>query len=161
MRRRLASWENDTSFPCEETWRRLVASFPCGEMPISMVPPGSGQSAYRYPVGPVFHTDLYRPYWTVRIGPLDYRYADCPLPVGTAKIDHQRLISAIDGRLREKSTRSIEGEKGKKKKRKRRKKKNTSRRPHPHVVTARGRFFSRAGRKIEATLPRRHLFNIF
>ncbi|RWW61495.1 hypothetical protein BHE74_00031458 [Ensete ventricosum] len=55
-----------------------------------------------------------------------YRYADRPLPGGTAKIDRLR---------------SIEGEKGKKKKRKRRKKKrrrNTSCRPRPHAVAARG-----------------------
>ncbi|RZS19878.1 hypothetical protein BHM03_00052322, partial [Ensete ventricosum] len=48
--------------------------------------------------------------------------------------------------------RSFEGEKGKKKRkrRKKKKKKNTSCRPRPHAVAARGRFFSRTGRKIEA-----------
>ncbi|RWW22524.1 hypothetical protein GW17_00013271 [Ensete ventricosum] len=85
--------------------------------------------------GKVFHTDLYRPYRAIHIGPLGYRYADRSLPGGTAKIDHRRSIEGeIDRR------RSIEGEKRKNKKRKRRKKKrrNISRRPRPHVVAARG-----------------------
>ncbi|RWW39081.1 hypothetical protein BHE74_00055619, partial [Ensete ventricosum] len=64
-----------------------------------------------------------------------YRYVDCPLPSGTAKIDRWQSISTIDGQLREKK------KKKKKKKRKKRKKKkrrrNTLRRPRPHVVAAR------------------------
>ncbi|RWW76275.1 hypothetical protein BHE74_00015640, partial [Ensete ventricosum] len=53
----------------------------------------------------VFHTDLYRPYRVVCTGPLGYRYVDCPLSGGIAKIDHRR---------------SIEGERGKKKKKRKR-----------------------------------------
>ncbi|RWV79977.1 hypothetical protein BHE74_00059640 [Ensete ventricosum] len=41
------------SLPRSRTGRRGVASFPHGEMSISMVPPDSGRSAYRYPVRPV------------------------------------------------------------------------------------------------------------
>ncbi|RZS26604.1 hypothetical protein BHM03_00059960 [Ensete ventricosum] len=40
------------SFSRWKTRRHLVASFPRGEMPISMVPPDSGQSVYRYLVEP-------------------------------------------------------------------------------------------------------------
>ncbi|RWW20434.1 hypothetical protein GW17_00015459 [Ensete ventricosum] len=53
----------------------------------------------------VFHTDLYRPYRVVCTSPLGYRYVDCPLSGGIAKIDHRR---------------SIEGERGKKKKKRKR-----------------------------------------
>ncbi|RZR90455.1 hypothetical protein BHM03_00018341 [Ensete ventricosum] len=94
-----------------------------------------------------------------------YRYTDCPVPGGIVKIDRRRLIEReIDRR------RSIEGEKWKKKKRKRRKMKKRRRRkkktsfprtvlartPSPPAgrscaVVARGRFFSRVRRKIEAT----------
>ncbi|RWW47915.1 hypothetical protein BHE74_00046065 [Ensete ventricosum] len=58
--------------------------------------------------GMIFHTDLYRPYQTVHIGPPGYRYVYHPLLGGTAKIDRRR---------------SIEGEKGKKKKKRKRRKK--------------------------------------
>ncbi|RWW07657.1 hypothetical protein GW17_00028951 [Ensete ventricosum] len=156
----------------------------------------------------VCNFDLYRPVRAVHTGSPGYRYADRPLPGGTAKnrpltvdfghrrpiegeIDRRRSISAIGGRLREKSIvggrlrkvaggiaknrplavdfghrrpiegeidrrRSIEEEKGKKKKRKRRKqkrrRKNTvlpspMRCRRPRVARARGRFFSRVGRR--------------
>ncbi|RZS22045.1 hypothetical protein BHM03_00054774, partial [Ensete ventricosum] len=42
------------------------------------------------------------PYRPVHTGPVADRYADRPLPVGTAKIG-RRLISAVGGRLTEKS----------------------------------------------------------
>ncbi|RWW70765.1 hypothetical protein BHE74_00021542 [Ensete ventricosum] len=102
--------------------------------------------------------------------PSGYRYADHPLPSGTAKIDRRQSISIVNGRLREKSTvdsrfrpstvdfdrrRSIEGEEEKKKEERRRRKKYLlfPCRPRPRTVAAliHGRFFSRAGRKIEVT----------
>ncbi|RZS08133.1 hypothetical protein BHM03_00039066 [Ensete ventricosum] len=66
----------------------------------------------------VFHTDLYHPYRAVCTGPLGYRYIDCLLSGGTAKIDLRRSIEGEIDRWR-----LIEGEKGNKKKRKRRQKK--------------------------------------
>ncbi|RZR86808.1 hypothetical protein BHM03_00014063 [Ensete ventricosum] len=87
------------------------------------------------------------------------------------KIDRRQSISAVDGRLREKSTvdgqlreidrrRSIEGEKGKNKKKRKKKKKRvvpiSPRHPRRRTVVARGspaptrrrrRFFSRARRR--------------
>ncbi|RWW51864.1 hypothetical protein BHE74_00041754 [Ensete ventricosum] len=69
---------------------------------------------------------------SVRTGLSGYRYADRPLPGGTAKINRRRLIEGEIDRQR-----LIEGEKGKKKKRKRRKKrrrKNTSCHPRPWVA---------------------------
>ncbi|RWV79398.1 hypothetical protein GW17_00059474 [Ensete ventricosum] len=96
------------------------------------------------------------PYRPVHTGPAADRYADRPLPGGTAKIGRRQSISAVCGRFKEKSTvggrlrkkkerrrrgkeeeeeeeekylapRSIEEEKGKKKKKKRRR--STSHRP--------------------------------
>ncbi|RWV89807.1 hypothetical protein GW17_00048028 [Ensete ventricosum] len=52
---------------------------------------------------------MYRPYRTVRTGPPGYRYVDCSLSGGTAKIDRRRSISAIGGRLREKKGRRRRG----------------------------------------------------
>ncbi|RZR80575.1 hypothetical protein BHM03_00006610 [Ensete ventricosum] len=74
---------------------------------------------------------------------LCYRYADGSLPGGIAKIDRRRSISAVDGRLREKSIiggrlREKKGKRRKKKKRKRRKKKKRIKRKKntsfPHVI---------------------------
>ncbi|RWW12841.1 hypothetical protein GW17_00023477 [Ensete ventricosum] len=71
----------------------------------------------------------------------DYRYADRPLPGGTAKIDRRRSISIVDGRLREK----------KKEERRRRGEENllspSCPRPRPVAALARGRFFSRVRRR--------------
>ncbi|RZS14008.1 hypothetical protein BHM03_00045658, partial [Ensete ventricosum] len=44
------------------------------------------------------------PYRPVYTGLTADRYVDRPLPGGIAKIDHRRLISVVDGRLKEKST---------------------------------------------------------
>ncbi|RWW30841.1 hypothetical protein GW17_00004579, partial [Ensete ventricosum] len=84
------------------------------------------------------------------------------------KIDLRRSISTVGDRLREKSTvgdrlseKKGRRRRGKEEKKKRGKKKEylaPARRPRPHAVLARtpsspaggGRFFSRAGRKIEA-----------
>ncbi|RWW49798.1 hypothetical protein BHE74_00043987 [Ensete ventricosum] len=63
------------------------------------------------------------------VPPGTYRYVDRPLPGGTAKIDRRRSISAVDGRLKEKST--VGGQlrkKGKRKKKKRKRRKNKRRR---------------------------------
>ncbi|RWV94129.1 hypothetical protein GW17_00043369 [Ensete ventricosum] len=96
-----------------------------------------------------------------RPGPSGYRYADRPLPGGSAKIrpsaidfGRRRSISAGDGRLKKKSTiggrlreKSIVGGQLRKKKRKRRNKKKR-RIPRPRAVAhAQGRFFSRARRQ--------------
>ncbi|RWV85260.1 hypothetical protein GW17_00052959 [Ensete ventricosum] len=89
------------------------------------------------------------------------RYRVVP-PKSTVGFSRRRSIEGeIDRRQ------SIEGEKGKKKKKKRKrrkkKKRRTSRRPRPHAVAARGRFFSHTRRKIEATdaalvAPLRNIF---
>ncbi|RWW31980.1 hypothetical protein GW17_00003370 [Ensete ventricosum] len=70
----------------------------------------------------------------VHIGLPGYRYMDCLLPGGTAKIDRRR---------------STEREKGKKKRKKRekRRRRSTSHRGHPHAVAARGKFFSHMRRR--------------
>ncbi|RZS27954.1 hypothetical protein BHM03_00061496 [Ensete ventricosum] len=52
----------------------------------------------RATIVPVFHTDLYRPYWAVRISPLGYRYADRPLLGGNAKIDRRQSFEGEIGR---------------------------------------------------------------
>ncbi|RWV96827.1 hypothetical protein GW17_00040424 [Ensete ventricosum] len=83
-------------------------------------------------------------------GPPSCRYADRPLPGGTAKINHRRSISAVDGRLREKSTiggqlrekssrlREKKGRRrGKEKKKKRRRKPSACPRPRTVVALAR------------------------
>ncbi|RWW76677.1 hypothetical protein BHE74_00015215 [Ensete ventricosum] len=66
---------------------------------------------------------LYRPVQAVCTGSIADRYADCPLPGGTAKINRRR---SIEGEIDHQ--RSIEGEKGKKKKKRRRRKKKRRRR---------------------------------
>ncbi|RWW35306.1 hypothetical protein BHE74_00059774, partial [Ensete ventricosum] len=43
--------------------------------------------------------------WAVCIGPPDYWYMNRPLPDGTTKIDCQRSILTVGGRLREKKGR--------------------------------------------------------
>ncbi|RWW35704.1 hypothetical protein BHE74_00059327, partial [Ensete ventricosum] len=57
----------------------------------------------------VFQTDLYHSYRAICTSPPSYRYADRPLPGGTAKIDRWRSISTVDGRLREKKGRRRRG----------------------------------------------------
>ncbi|RRT47398.1 hypothetical protein B296_00042442, partial [Ensete ventricosum] len=102
------------------------------------------------------------------------RYANRPLPGGTTKIDRQRSISVVDGRLKEKSTvddrlkeKSIVGGRLRKKKgRGRRRRGKEERRrgeeeerrgkvPRPRGLAARGSlagdFSPRTGREIEAT----------
>ncbi|RZR96902.1 hypothetical protein BHM03_00025994 [Ensete ventricosum] len=96
----------------------------------------------------------------VHTGPAADRYADWLLPGGTAKIDRQRSISAVDSQLKEKST--VGGRLRKKKERGRRKRgkkkeeeekkkkeeeKYLARAPSPpagrqRVVAAHGRLFS-------------------
>ncbi|RRT44287.1 hypothetical protein B296_00052414, partial [Ensete ventricosum] len=105
----------------------------------------------------------------VHTGPPGYRYADRPLPGSTAsywavppEIDRRRSISAIGGRLREKSGRLRE-KKGRRRRRGKEEKKEelekkgrkkylapSSPAGRPRVVAALARFFSRARRKIEA-----------
>ncbi|RWW19152.1 hypothetical protein GW17_00016811 [Ensete ventricosum] len=71
--------------------------------------------------GMIFHTDLYRPYQTVHIGPPGYRYVYHPLLGGTAKIDRRR---------------SIEGEKGKKKKKRKKRKKKKKKKKRRRILRA-------------------------
>ncbi|RRT47646.1 hypothetical protein B296_00040818, partial [Ensete ventricosum] len=60
--------EEASSCPARGRWRRLV---PQGETPFSTVPPDSGQSAYRYPIGPVCttHTGRYSLKWKMAVPP--------------------------------------------------------------------------------------------
>ncbi|RRT35789.1 hypothetical protein B296_00054269, partial [Ensete ventricosum] len=55
MRRRLASRENDASFSHWKTRWCLIIPLEDEVLPRSRagVPPGSGRSVYRYPVGPI------------------------------------------------------------------------------------------------------------
>ncbi|RWV87931.1 hypothetical protein GW17_00050035 [Ensete ventricosum] len=61
-RRRLVSCGEgggaSSNFTSSRARRRGVASSLCGETPISTVPPGSGRSTYRYPVGPIRTTRI-------------------------------------------------------------------------------------------------------
>ncbi|RWW08543.1 hypothetical protein GW17_00028004 [Ensete ventricosum] len=75
------------------TRRRGVASSLCGETLVSTVPPSSGRSAYRYPVGPA-------PYRPIHTNLAADRFADRPLPGGTAKIGRRQLILAVGDRFR-------------------------------------------------------------
>ncbi|RWW71831.1 hypothetical protein BHE74_00020404 [Ensete ventricosum] len=95
------------------------------------------------------------------LGHLSCRYADRP-------VDRRRSISAVGGRLREKSTVGgrLSEKKGRRRRREKEEKKKRGEEERPSACTPllpagrqrlravadRGRFFSRAGRKIEATL---------
>ncbi|RWW51646.1 hypothetical protein BHE74_00041984 [Ensete ventricosum] len=85
----------------------------------------------------VFHIDLYRPVWAVRIGLPYYWYADCPLPSGTAEIDCRRSISAIGNRLREKKGRRRR-RRGKEERRKKKEERRGEEESIPRAVAARG-----------------------